>query len=551
MIEVTNVTKEIEGKLILNDITFKIKDLSGIRIGLVGHNGVGKTTLLRLISGQDEDYKGKICIGKSTNVGCVEQEILLDEESLSIKDYIYIKTGIKDLEERIMFLENNLENEGLIEEYGEILQKCISLDGYNIEYNIQKLLAGLNLKKDIESTRMKELSGGEKKKVLLSTVFIKGTDILLLDEPTNDLDLNAILWVEDYLKNNQASMIIVSHDRKFLDGVTNKIWEIGHEKRTITEYGGNYSDYITHKQKLLNGQIQEYEKTQEEIGRLNNSANRKKNWAVSGRAQGVNDNDKYTKGYERNKSGKLGSGAKNIEKKISKLEDVEKPKTRKPFIINIKDSDRKTSEYIFEMNNIIIGYENGFEIGPITLNVEYGEKIVILGENGSGKTTLLKAMCYDENIISGEVRQTKNFINLIQEHNALQEEAATLVQYIVENSKVTREEAINLIVKAQFNRDEINKRMSDISPGERVRMILTSFSGKEIDAIILDEPTNHLDLEGIKVLEEVVNDFKGSVVLVSHDREFLSNIESLQCYTLEGNHLIKKKELNDEIDMNV
>lgn len=547
MLEFINVKKEIGNKVIFEKLNFKVPDNASKKIGLVGNNGAGKTTFLKLVAGLDDDYTGTISISKNLRIGYLEQEIDVNDTELSIQEFILKHSGIKELEEKMIALQERLTDSKALDEYSELYETFIALDGYNVEFNIQKLLSGFDLRKDSNLVRMNELSGGEKKKVLLATALIKGGDLVLLDEPTNDLDLQAIEFLEDYINENKFNMIIVSHDRRFLDSVTNQIWEIDANNKNITEYSGNYSEFIESKRKEREKQQQRYDEAQEQIQTIKESIQKRSQWAMSSNNQTRSDNDKVARGYDRNRSKGVASGNKVSERKLTELGEVEAPRTRKPFKIDFNMSKNSVNNYLISLNNCVLGYENGFKVGPIDLQIKFGERIGILGQNGVGKSTLLNAICSNgENVISGELTNKAKFVNLIQEHSKMRNDTRTLLEFAFEKANYNKQEAIRQIVSAQISREEIDKKMCDISPGERIKLLLSTYACKEVDAIILDEPTNHLDLEGIEILEKTINQFKGTVIVVSHDREFLKNIENLEKYEIKDGVLKRSKVEQDK-----
>ena len=432
MLEFIDVKKEIGSKVILENLNFRISDNASKRIGLVGNNGAGKTTFLKLVAGLDEDYTGTINISKNMRIGYLEQEIDVNDTELSIQDFILKHSGIKELEEKMISLQEQLMDPKALDEYSELYENFVALDGYNIEFNIQKLLSGFDLRKDSNLVHMNELSGGEKKKVLLATALIKGGDIVLLDEPTNDLDLNAIEFLEEYIKENKTNMIIVSHDRRFLDSVTNQIWEIDANNKNITEYTGNYSEFIEFKRKDREKQQQRYNEAQEQIQTIKESIQKRSQWAMNSNSQTRSDNDKVARGYDRNRSKGVASGNKVSERKLTELSEVEAPRTRKPFKIDFNMSKNSVNNHLISLNNCVLGYENGFKMGPIDLQIKFGEKIGILGQNGVGKSTLLNAICgNEENVISGELTNKAKFVNLIQEHGKIQNDTRTISRKII------------------------------------------------------------------------------------------------------------------------
>ena len=432
------------------------------------------------------------------------------------------------LEARLHELENKMDDDqNKIDEYCNIQNEYIRLDGYNIPYKLDKVLFGLGLNQEIKSKKIKELSGGQKEKVMLASVLLKGTDLLILDEPTNNLDLKSIEWLEKYLKEIQCPIMIVSHDRKFLDDIVTKIIEIDYFTRNIIEYPRNYSEYKKFKQQQEEAKLKRYQEQQEKIGDLKKSINQKKEWAQKGNKQEVSDKDKLTKGYLRNRSQTLASNAKKIENQISQMEIMDRPKIKNKLHIEITNFKKEGNTDIIA-KDLVSGYDNGFKTEPINLYIKYGERIVITGDNGSGKSTFLKTLIGEQKQIEGQTYIGNGIkIGYISQDTKEQnnESIEEYVKNSLKNQKIDDSSIIYTVLN-QFNFDyeERKKKYSILSPGERTRLKLAIFSLEDINTLILDEPTNHLDIEALEAIEEVLKDFNGTVIAISHDRQFIKNI---------------------------
>ncbi len=526
MLRVNNISKSYKGKTILNQIGFTLN--SGEKIGLVGCNGVGKSTLMRIISGIEKADEGTIEIDNPEFVGYLRQEFKINEENETIVSFLKKEIGIDDIEADLKTLEETMgEDTEKIEKYCELQEKYYLLDGYNFDYKLDTILNGLGLRKEFKDRRISELSGGQKNKVMLALVLLKGAELILLDEPTNNLDLKSIEWLEEYLSTLDIPCLIVSHDRRFLNKVTTKTIEIDEFERTCKEYPGNYLEYVEFKKKEEEKQLELYSSQQEQIKDLQDSIKQKKDWAAKGRKQGVKDNDKYTRGYERDRSSGLASKAKQIEKQIQQMDKIERPKTRNKLQIKINTSKMKGSTNI-SFKDLVCGYEKGFQTEPVSLDCHFGQKIIIIGDNGSGKTTFLKTLMKEQKPISGNVDIGSALKIGYIAQDTKENTDLTIDEYIkksIDYENLQDKSMIYTVMK-QFNfaYEDKDKKYSELSPGERTRIHLAIFSLLDINTLILDEPTNHLDIEALEALEEVLENFEGTVIAISHDREFIEKV---------------------------
>lgn len=526
MLRVENVSKSYNGKDVLNNISFSLDE--GEKAGIIGLNGIGKTTLLKIIAGDEKPDSGKIIRDKNSLVGYFKQEFKISEEDRDIISFIKNFIGIDVIEKQMNEAEKAMgTDESKIQEFCDLQEEYMRLDGYNIDYKLDQILSGLGLDNTIKEKKISELSGGQKEKVMLAAVLLKGTDLLLLDEPTNNLDIKSMNWLEKYLKNNNSPMLIVSHDRKFLDDVITKVMEIDFYTRNMREYPGNYSEYKKFKVDEQNAELRKYNEQQEKIGELRKSITQKKEWAQNGNNQGVSDKDKLTRGYIRNRSQGLASNAKKIEAQINQMDKIERPKIKNRLHIDIKGENTKGNKNI-ETRNLVSGYENGFKNEPVTTSIEYGDRLVIMGNNGSGKSTFLRTLIGKQKPISGEQNIGSGVKIGYLAQDTKENTNETIEDYFKKSINYASLEDKSLIytVLKQFNFDyeERAKKYSMLSPGERTRLKLAIFSMQDINTLVLDEPTNHLDIEALEAIEEVLKDFDGTVIAISHDREFIKNI---------------------------
>ena len=543
MLELKDVSKSFDGKVILNNISFTID--YGEKAGLIGSNGVGKSTLLKIIARQLYQDSGEVNTNNSELIGYFKQEFEIIEEYQSVTEFIKRYIGIDKLEKKLNELQEKLEeDESKIEEFCDVQEKYISLDGYNFDYKLDNILNGLGILPDVREQKIKNLSGGQKSKIILAAVLLKGADLLLLDEPTNNLDIRSIEWLESYLKSVNMPCLIVSHDRRFLNAVTTKTLEINFFDRTISSYPGNYAQYCEFKKSEEKRQLELYNAQQEQTKELLDSVRQKKDWAIKGRKQGVKDNDKYTKGYERNRSKSLANKAKKIKKQIEKIDIVERPKIKKKLKININFSKIKGSTLIYT-KELICGYPNGFKTSPITIEVKFGEKVIIIGENGSGKSTFIKTLFSDLKKISGtmEIGTGLNigYISQDTKINTDQDLEQFVMSFIDGKEIENKSKVYTTLAQFNFTYEDRQKKYAMLSPGERTRARLVIFSLLDINVLVLDEPTNHLDIEAIESLEEVISFFEGTVIAISHDREFIGKVHPDKVYKMENGRLIKIK----------
>lgn len=491
---------------VLTDINFDV--YTNDKIALVGLNGSGKSTILKLIYGIENPNSGNISIRNNISIGYLSQNYenkdILVKNMLyeNFKDVLKLEYEIKKIESKMQTQENDYK---LITKYCNLLEKLNDIGGYKVKEKITKTVDTFKLEKLLEKN-FNILSGGEKKLVLLANIMINNPDVILLDEPTNYLDINTLEWLENYLINYKGSLVIVSHDRYFLDKVTNKTILI--ENGTNYIFHGNYSYYLKENENRIINEFEKYKDQQKQIEEMKKTIKKLREWGQLG------NNERFFK------------RAKCIERRLEKIELINKPKVKNNIPITFNDNKR-TGHDVLKINNLNLVIEDKILLDNVNFELTYGTRTCILGSNGSGKSTLIKYIINNynnskstdnikigTNVKIGYIEQEIKFKN---EDIRVYDEARKYFngeEYLLRSS----------LFKFMFYGDDIYKKLNKLSGGERVRLLLFCLIQQEINFLILDEPTNHIDIETKEVLEDALIDFKGTILFVSHDRYFINKI---------------------------
>lgn len=502
MIKITKLTKFFGDKTVLNKISFNVE--KGNKIALTGFNGSGKTTLLNILAGNETFSNGLFDLQEGIKRGFVPQDPI-GFNDLKVLDFILSNHGNK--------------------KDPDFLRK------------IDIMFAGFLLPENTKEKKIGDLSSGQKTKVFLTNILLQEVDLLLLDEPTNNLDLPALIWLEDFIQNFKGAAIIVSHDKTFLDNVTNKVFEIDWHDHSIRISNAKYSDYLAERQIEFNRQTQVHTQQKDEVVRLRGVAVAQQEKGLKGAKWKGTDNDKLLRGFKRNRASNSLKDSKVTMNRIKRMDFVEKPKERKDLSLRI-ESDINSPALNISLKDLVAGYKGDFMVGPVSLEVSYGKKVCIIGPNGVGKTTILKTITGAIKPISGVVSVDSgiNFGNFMQEHETLPKEK-TPIDFMKDRIGLERELVQNHLMKFGFDEEDVISPINTLSPGARARLLFSYFTAINVNTLILDEPTNHLDIEASSALEDALTEFKGTIIAVSHDRNFVKKMNFDYVFLVSENGL--------------
>ena len=509
---VKNLSKSFNSNKILDNISFVLEDND--KVCLIGNNGTGKSTLLKILNG-DINYDSGNINYNDESIGMLMQEIDIEDYDLTIIDYIKKKTNFLLLEEKLHKLEKNL-NDSNMEEYGNVLDLYLKLDGYNFENNINMLLNGLGLNKDLNK-KVKELSGGEKIKVLLTILLLSNPDIMLLDEPTNNLDIDGITYLENYLVKLNKKMIIVSHDEEFLNNISNKIFELNQGK--LTEYKMPYYEYLDYKEKEYKRNLEKYNSINEKKEELKSRIKEAEKWSNKGVNKRKKDNDKIAANFAKEQTKKTSGNISKLKRELEKEENIDfKKKEKVSFDVNF--TNEKGNKDIV-INDLICGYEN-FKTNKINLNIPFGMRVRIDGKNGTGKSTFIKTLLSKIDKVSGNIIKGNEVkFGYISQDTLIEDNNKTIYEYLTDGiNEVNNGLLFTVLDKFNISYEDRNKKYSKLSPGERTRVNLAKLSIDEVNVLVLDEITNHLDMEALNLIYDMLGSFKGTIISISHNRKF-------------------------------
>ena len=541
---VNNVTKSFGGNIIFENISLEIKN--GERVGLVGRNGSGKTTIFGLLTGMESLDAGAIHMKKGTRIGHVAQIPKFDEV-MTVYDVLSSAFKVeKELEKEMHALEKNMAVEQeqsalekLMERYGVIQEKFAFLGGYEIEANIMKVANGLQVT-DLFSRVFTELSGGEQTKVSLAYMLLQKPDLLLLDEPTNHLDLFAVEWLEQFLKEYTGTVIVISHDRYFLDEVVTKIFDL--EDGEIHVYHTNYSQFVEEKEERLLQEFQAYQEQQKKIKKMKEAIKRLREWA--NQANPPNEG--------------LHKRARNMERALERIEKLKRPiLERKQMGLQFEGQERSGKDVVV-MKEVSKGFAGRPLFEQANLHVRFQERAAIVGRNGTGKTTLLKLLLEEINPDVGEIRIGSSVkIGYLSQHT-YGNVKSNVLEAFREYVAVTEGEARHILAKFLFYGPAVFKKVTQLSGGEKMRLRLAQLMYQDINFLILDEPTNHLDIESREVLEEALEQYNGTTLAVSHDRYFLNKlfektywIDECKLFEFAGNYAWARQKWEEKLEKQV
>ena len=502
-IGINKLTKSFGFDKVFNNISFEVK--TNERIALVGENGSGKSTILNIVSGLINPDSGTVSIRKNAKIGYLKQIVEDQDDKTTVKDVLY--SGVKD----IINLKNELDKyeekitnasvdniEKLIIRYSNLQTDFINMSGYEIDAKVEKVIKGFKINKDLLNRKFNTLSGGEKSIIAFASIIISDADILLLDEPTNHLDIATLEWLEEYLKSYKGTILMVSHDRYFLDQTATKIILLENAKVNI--FPGNYTNFLLENDNRIEKEFKDYKDQQKQIKAMEQSIKRLVEYG------NLAKNEMFFK------------RAESIRKRLNKLEKLEKPKEKEN--IPLKFTSERDSKIVLRLDNINISYPDKVILKNAKIQINYQEKVCLIGPNGCGKSTLIKYILKNSNHKCGYIPQHIEFTN---DNNTVLEEAKNY--WIGEEANLRS--ALN---KFYFFKDNILKKIKNLSGGEKVRLKLFCLMQENNDFLILDEPTNHIDIKTKEILENALNDYNGTILFISHDRYFINELATKIIY---------------------
>ncbi|MFA8439353.1 ribosomal protection-like ABC-F family protein [Pueribacillus sp. YX66] len=508
ILQVNNVSKSFGAEPILTDIKLEVK--MNEKVAIVGRNGVGKSTLLKLITGEFSHDSGNIIIPKDVTIGYLAQHSGIESEKSIWQEMIDVFLPLREMEKTLRAMEskmsdpnllaNETEYAKLLNEYDKLQVKFNERGGYRYEADIRSILHGLQFSNyDYENTPISTLSGGQKTRLALAKLLLTKPDLLILDEPTNHLDIETMTWLEQYLYSYRGAILIVSHDRYFLDKIVSIVYEISHNQ--VKRYIGNYSQYLIEKAQRLEAEMKEYEKQQAFIKKT--EAFIQKNIARASTTK----------------------RAQSRRKQLEKLVRLEKPLTDEKTAAISFQHDRESGNIVLNMNDVSVTYNKKPVFNHVTLQITKGENVAIVGPNGVGKSSLLKAITkqiqsdgsieFGANVAIGYYDQEQENVTSTKD---------VLHELWDDYPSMLEKDVRSVLGQFLFSGDDVFKNVSTLSGGETARLTLAKLMLQNANFLILDEPTNHLDLHSKEMLESALIDYEGTILFVSHDRYFINRL---------------------------
>lgn len=533
LLSATGILKEFQGEPLTSPLTFNIDENE--KIALIGSNGCGKSTLIKMLIGELEPDKGHVTLSKNCTIGYLSQSVISD---LSHTLYEEAEEVFKPLMEEEKFLEDLCEkiaedpsNTELLNTYSHREPLFREKDGYNFRYKIRLILNYFKFKEEDYNRPITSFSGGERMKIAFAKLLLLNPSLLILDEPTNHLDISTIEWLEEYLKSYKGAILFVSHDRYFINSLATRVLEI--EKGKLESYSGNYDKYAAEKKVRYESQLKLYLKEEKQKQKLE--------WFI-----------KFYMPKPR-----FVSRAHDREKKLARLEKtrVEKPTEVKNKVHIAFQGKLRVGKRVFETKELAVGYDK-----PLISDIEFsffgGDKLAIMGDNGSGKTTFIKTLLGKIKPYSGKICFYDNFnIGYLPQDGLLIRSNKTVLDYFRDLFPLlTLQEVYNTLGAFDFSREDDEKIVDNLSGGEKMRLVLSTLVEQKYDILVLDEPTNHLDMMTKEELIEAIGKYKGSIIIISHDRSFVDNLcncllyfENNKAYYYQGDYSHFKVVMLDDI----
>lgn len=506
LLQTNDVLRRFGAVVLFHNINLQVVDHA--RVALVGRNGAGKTTLLKMIAGITQPDEGTITKAKGLSIGYLAQDQGLDSQNSIWAELDTVFGSLHQMEAEIHHLEGQLATvdsttdryQEILRDYDRLQEQFQEAGGFEIDSRMRGVLTGFGFEEESYQRPVNSLSGGQKTKLALAKILLQAPQLLILDEPTNHLDMGVLTWLEDYLKGYSGALLIVSHDRYFLDRVVNEVYDL--DNQTLHHYTGNYSAFVKNKTARLATEMKHYEQQKKEIAKLEDFVN---------------------KNLVRASTTKRAQARR---RQLEKMERIERPQTDDKSIHFSFSSQKESGNEVLDVEGLKIGYQDTVLAGPLTFNERKGQRVGIIGPNGIGKSTLLKTLLKKMPAIAGTIKFGANLdIGYYdQEQQQLHPEKTVLDEVWDDHPEIDETQIRNLLGSFLFVGDDVYKHVSDLSGGQKARLELTKLSFEPINFLILDEPTNHLDIDSREVLEGAINDFDGTVLFISHDRYFINQV---------------------------
>lgn len=509
LLQANQIARLFGADVLFKNIQLEIADHS--RIGLVGRNGAGKSTLLKIIAGLEAPDEGQIAKNKTATMGYLAQDTGLASDATVWDEMLEAFAEVRQMESRLRMLEQSIADAQdhtsdaytrLLKEYDQLQHDFTEKNGYGYETEIRSVLHGFQFDESFYEQAINTLSGGQKTRLALARMLLQKPDILILDEPTNHLDIETLAWLENYLQNYSGALLIVSHDRYFLDKVVSEIYELSRHR--MRHYKGNYSRYLALKAEQLQSEWKAYEKQQQEINKLE---------------------DFVARNLVRASTTKR---AQSRRKQLEKMERMDRPQGDEKSAHFLFDIDKPSGNVVCQLENGAIGYDEEVLAAPIDLDIRRQDAIALVGPNGIGKSTLLKSLIGALPLLQGEVHLGTNVsIGYYDQGQADLNSRKTILSELWDEHPTTPEVTIrNVLGGFLFSGEDVDKPIALLSGGEKARVALAKLAMNKENFLILDEPTNHLDIDNKEVLENALIDYQGTLLFVSHDRYFINRIAS-------------------------
>jgi len=535
VLAVTHLTFERGGEVVLRDISLKVGPRS--RVGVVGPNGAGKSTLLQVLGGLLAPHSGSRSLDPpSATVGYLAQEHERRAQE-TVREALSRRTGVAAADDELRFAARDLalNTREASERYDLALTRFDSLGASTFDARLETVLSGLGVANVMDASTS-ALSGGQEAKVALAAIELSQFDVVLLDEPTNDLDFKGLIRLEEWIRRRVGGLVVVSHDREFLERTVTSVLEIDDHSHSAQEFGGGWLGYQTERANALRLAKEAFESFQLQKQQLSARAERQRQWAVVGvrnEKKKATDHDTAQRDFRINRTEKLASKARQSERALERLEEVEKPFEGWDLRFRI-DEVQRAGDIVARIDEVILT-RPAFTLGPLTLEISWGERVALTGENGSGKSTLLQVMLGELEPTSGSHTIGPGVFTgvLGQDRRVLNSDYDT-VRYVSDRCALALSETRSLLAKFGLGAAEVTRPANTLSPGQRTRVELAIFQALGVNFLVLDEPTNHLDLPAIEQLEQALASFTGTLLLTSHDRRLLEALHFTRTLAMDN-----------------